>query len=678
LNVVNRAAILFFVKNLNTTYFLTLVVTIGLFIFAGFESDTGMWGINHLEYLSGNLKIGIVSLLLLGIVSLLLLSKNNKLDKAISLLSSFILGPIWQRLIIVFLFSAAFYLLRIDTFFLGDGYTLISVMGQGKVYLQRWTVPGSTFLFRIVQDFFGGYTEKSAINAFQFLSVLSGSIVIFNLIGISKRLFDNNNLRLLALSTAVFSGTALLFFGYVEFYPLYWLTATTFVLISLRYLKTHRGLFLVLLTFIVSVLTHLQSLIMIGGLVAIICYKLFGNKGLQLNKRIVLISLVTFVAIGAAGLFSIRFMPEFFTMKLPMFTGSEELNRFSVYGIDYLLDVLNEMLLILPGILVLFSLGAIAKPKNIISFFLFMAALGSLGWILLIDPTLGIGRDWDLLAMPFFLVGLFAVWGISKNTDNVTSMKVLAYSWTCFIIASTFVCVNVISESSEARFVDLVRRYEDKDYTGWAVLSNYYLVNGDEEKLDAISKEMSGYFPTRGLLRRANYYLMQNQIDSAIVAGKKALRYNPTDHQVLIMLGTAYKSKGDYEQAEMYFREAMRVFPHSGTVDQLAQLYLHSSQLEKALETYKEIIADDPQFMPSLEGLGLTYYRMGYADSALAIADSIFAVDKNSPGGHLLKMFVYINRDESNKAAYHYREYVKYGKNRQEYPAIVEQFKQMK
>jgi Tfp pilus assembly protein PilF len=664
------------VKNIDRAFYFSLFITFGLFVVTGCWFDTAMWGIDHLGYLPPGIQLALSISLLLGIILLLAFHRSDKIEQLLRGIHDFLYAGFWHKILAVILLMLLFYLSRLETFFLGDGYTLISVMGQGKTYLQRWTVPGSTFLFRIVQGFLGGYTETSAIKAFQILSVVSGGIVVYNFIEIARRLSDNVNVRLAALSTFIFSGATLLFFGYVEFYPVYWASATTFLNLSLRYLQNNRGFLQVILSFAVTVTMHLQAFIMLGGLLVIIYHKLLREEN-TLSKKLAMSSLITFAILAAVGLYSIKFMPEFFTMKLPMFTGGEELNKFSVYGVDYLLDVINEALLILPGIFILLSLGAFNKPTNARSFFLMLTAVGGVGWIILIDPTLGMGRDWDLLSIPFFLVGLVAVSGVSSKPEIVTPLKVLIYGWCCFVIAASFICVNVLIESSENRFLNLVRRYENKDYTGWTMLAYYYSEKGDEEKLKVVTDEMTGHFPIRGLLKQLNNLFEQNQLDSAISVGAKLISIQPNNHEALVILGNSYKRKGDFESAEKYIRNAIKVFPHPRTMDQLAQLYLHSGQYDKALNAYKKIRAVDPHYLWSLEGLGLTYYNLGHLDSTLAVADSLFMTDKNSAGGHLLKIFVYVTKGELVEARKHYREYVKYGTDRDEYNGIIEEFRQL-
>jgi len=75
-----------------------------------------------------------------------------------------------------------------------------------------------------------------------------------------------------------------------------------------------------------------------------------------------------------------------------------------------------------------------------------------------------------------------------------------------------------------------------------------------------------------------------------------------------------------------------------------------------------------------MEGMGLAFYKLNKFDSTLLVADSLFARDRNSPGGHLLKMVIALQSGDRKNAKSHFAEYKKYGSNRSDYRNILEYY----
>ncbi|MDX1763428.1 MAG: tetratricopeptide repeat protein [bacterium] len=77
---------------------------------------------------------------------------------------------------------------------------------------------------------------------------------------------------------------------------------------------------------------------------------------------------------------------------------------------------------------------------------------------------------------------------------------------------------------------------------------------------------------------------------------ERLLEADPTDDEVLFMLGTAYKKRGDYEGAEKALTEAIGINPKVGAYyNNLANTYYALRDLDKAVENYEEAIVRDPQ-----------------------------------------------------------------------------------
>lgn len=85
--------------------------------------------------------------------------------------------------------------------------------------------------------------------------------------------------------------------------------------------------------------------------------------------------------------------------------------------------------------------------------------------------------------------------------------------------------------------------------------------------------------------------------DNDMVARLERLKEaDPRNDEVLFMLGTAYKKRGEYRKAENTLTAAIRINPEAGAYyNTLANTYYALRDLDKAVDNYQEAIARDPQ-----------------------------------------------------------------------------------
>ena len=92
-------------------------------------------------------------------------------------------------------------------------------------------------------------------------------------------------------------------------------------------------------------------------------------------------------------------------MIIPLFKGHPMTPGYWLFSPAHLLDIVNEFLLVTPLLPVLTILGW-KSPKAIIddgtSLFFGVLGLGGLIFMFIIDPKLGMARDWDLFALVAF------------------------------------------------------------------------------------------------------------------------------------------------------------------------------------------------------------------------------------------------------------------------------------
>ena len=658
---------------------LALLLTLGLFGLASFYPIAGMWGINHLRFLPNLFTYLYWAVCILTVILLFVNIPVSGLQGALKRIDNFLWGKKpWGKLTLVVLFVLLFYFFRTETHFLGDGYGWLSILGGGEGYYHKWTEPGSIFLVRRLQMLMGGYTQQTALRTFQILSILSGGIVIYNLVSILKRLYGSPEARLFGLVTLLGSGAILLFFGYVEFYHVLWAAATIFINVSLKYLDEGCGLWWVVASFLVAILMHMQALYFIGGLLFVLFSKRFLKNGTHpLRMR----WLVAFSIVALSGILVFRWLYttriDVETTFLPLFTGRPQSPDYAILSTKHIADIINLVLLIFPGALVILALWFRQLKRLILNptaTFLGLLSVGSLAFLVAVDPTLGMARDWDLMSLTLLPPVLLLLLQIDRGGSWLTGRTILVYALVCICIALPFLATATVEGPSADRFYSLLRYYGSKNRGGWATLVYYYRDKGNQKRYQELLQEMGGLFPDYRKLRQAYSYLENGDYNMSLKLAQGLVNRDPYQPDFLQILGNVYGRLGKYDLAKKYYGQAIKLKPHHAILNELGQLYLKQQQYLEASAVFKKAHKQAPRETPIMEGLGLAYIWLGHLDSASAVADTLFLQDKNSPGGHLMRMVIALRYGNSGKAKHHFQEYLKYGSNRSDYDNIREYY----
>jgi len=627
---------------------LALLLTLGLFGLASFYPIAGMWGLNHLAFLPDAFTYLFWAVAIAVLALMIIPNSTASLDRVPNGIARFVWEKgLWPKLLIVAIFTFAFTAFRAETHFLGDGYTLLSIFGQGELIVRRWPEPGSIFIIRKLQWLLGGYTRQTMLWACQMLSVVSGAVVVLNFISIAGRIDKDARSRLVALISLLFSGVILLFFGYVEYYPLLWASATTFVRLGLDFLEDRRRLWLVLLVFVLTVLIHLEAIFLLAGVTYLVVIK-FSRQTPTFSlgrRKLLMIGGVTLTGV----LFFIWLLKDQVSLAavfLPIFTGPPQAPEYTLFSTKHTVDLLNQALVMFPGLLVVVASlmrQREKRTKDTTTVFLGLLSVGSLLFLFLIDPVFGMARDWDLMSLTLLAPVLLLLWSLGGKPGRMSAKVIVTYLILCALCSISYVAANTRASASEERFHSLLRYYSTKDNTGWAIYAYYYLNGGEYSRAMELARFME----------------------------KAGIRLDKTYH----ILAVLHNKAGRLPESEKYYHLALGLRPrHPLLKNELGQLYMKQGKYDKALVTLKEARRINPTLTFVAEGVGLAYYYLDHLDSATGIADTLFMGDQNSPGGHLLRMVIAITRGDMSTARYHFKEYLKYGSERSDFYDISEYY----
>jgi tetratricopeptide (TPR) repeat protein len=660
-----------------------ILFTIALFAVASFlpiESRsmarllTGMWGINHLHFLPKVFSIAfwIIALILFYLMAAPI--KDTTTDKIYNKINDWLWGGrILPRLIFIAALLVAFYLCRVRTPLLGDGWTWLAVFGHGKGYIHKWAEPASIPLLRFIQSIFSGYTRESALAAFQLLSIAGGGIFVWNIIDLIGRLCQSIPGRMLSAVTLLFSGAILLFFGYIEFYPITWAAVSIFLNLSIKYIREDRGLWAVFLSFFIALSMHVQVIYFLPGVAYLAIYKIRSHS----------LRRFFYILLGIAGLFGLILLIwlyntriEVRTFLLPPFEGRPPAPEYSIFSVPHLIDIINITLLVFPGFFILFFMWyfyAAGKIFDHISIFLAFLSAGALSFLFSFGAAITMGRDWDIMALSLLPLALLLLYRIDRGDTASLKPYIPSYIVLSLFMTVSFIYATAAVGPSEKRFRSLLN---SRTNSGWVIYLNYLSEKGDKVQYNEIMKERVATFPELVKLTQAYDYLEKKDFKAAMKLANELLTNNPNNPDYLQIFGNLLGKEGHFDAAVDYYKKALRLRPYSTTtMNELGQLYLKQNKFDSAEIIFIEARQLAPEQTFLTEGLALAYINQLKYDSASAYADTLFSADKNSPGGHLIKMVLALRNNDRTSARHHFSEYCKYGEDRSDYTRIIEYYK---
>ena len=162
--------------------------------------------------------------------------------------------------------AISYWLLPGATHFLGDGYQLLARLSSGAAPVKEWEI-GALKLEDAIFSVLSGDPNDRAFMAFRLISLVSGILFLAALLMASIKLFSRNLERLLFFLGMATGGYMLLFFGYVENYPVFVLAVLAFCLVGLLIVKGAISRWWILLPFIGAQTFHVFGVTLIPALV---------------------------------------------------------------------------------------------------------------------------------------------------------------------------------------------------------------------------------------------------------------------------------------------------------------------------------------------------------------------------------------------------------------------------
>ena len=372
-----------------------------------------------------------------------------------------------------------FWLFRSETLLLGDGQILVTdAGGLGRssgisdimgMALQTRT-PLSTLIY-----FFAAQTGRFQLGldvttTFQLISCFAGGVYVSALLWFLGWGTASAGARVAGLGLLLFPGAIVLSFGYVEYYPLFFLSTFLYAVLAIRSISQSRSLFLPGIVLLLSILLHAAGSVLIPSFIFLLLVR-YGGESLRKFTQ------PRGVLAGISALFLLIlawwFLSGAYELRgnfLPLIS-LDVRNSYTLFSFEHLLDYAN-MLFLLCGVGLLFAAvmlirrGSRSLLKSSSFLFLMIMAVFQQLFVFAANTDIGFGRDWDVMVSmgAGVLLLLFILMREGDEQESVTGTDALRFSGAMLLMVLPWIAVNASGESTARRFESLLEM--DKQFVG--------------------------------------------------------------------------------------------------------------------------------------------------------------------------------------------------------------------
>jgi tetratricopeptide (TPR) repeat protein len=671
-------------NHLQITITVLIAILILFHFFASFFPQARIWGINLLAFFPIWVRI------LFTLVPLLfLIPFSNKIitDLFSAIGERICPSNLDRKRFLWYLFFSLlsiliFWFFRTKTYFLGDGYQVISHIESPYIFL-KWSEPLDFWIHFKLCHILNKITTVSGAMVFAWVSIISGAFFVFLSFYLAELLGEGKGERFFIFASFLTMGTIQLFFGYAEVYTLVTLTVFAYLVFSLRYLKRKGGLILPLLFFLISLPCHFSAIYLFPSLLILFLGR-ERKEGENYQKRkkenIVIIALFSVLAITIFSYILIK-NKTFLLTFVPFFKSRYNAPGLTLFSPKHLLEFLNQYFLIVPVFFLLIPFLFVKFFKvifrNRIALFLFLVAVSQMGFHFVIFSGLGYARDWDLFAscglgLTILGICLFLNWAKTSPKSKYAASLIVVSS---FFFTLPWILVNTSTEKSIERF-KVILNYEPRlAKNGYFALAQYYEKNGFVEDYTELQTSFAHLYPETeqnssavGLWKEGKFenaidlleqaikidptyadaycnlginLLELNRFSEAEIALKKAIELNPYNYKYRLNLGRMYAKKNEYEAAIKVLKEAEKLAPQESMVHlYLCVAYNMKGDIANSIKEGEIAVKLNPLDAEAHYDLGQIYYKGKIWEKALREFKTFISINKDTSNVEQIKKII--------------------------------------
>lgn len=598
--------------------------TIAAFVLVSIYPGNRIWGLNQWAFLSQLWYILFISVSVLLPSFFWLIMRKIGASAKLKVRSIFESSKVYFVLSVVLICAMGifFYLLRAKMHFLGDGYLNLSSLASSEPYI-KFSSYGTTQAHIWLKSILGNDGESSALLSFQIISILSGLTFIIATSTLARKLFENRLDSLLFTLGMISSGYMLMFFGYVEYYSLFVLSLLIYTIVGLLIINGNVKKWIILPLFFIPSFFHVLGITLIPSFLFILfsdtkpCQAILKLK----TKTKWLLSLISFLAMIITFFYFYFESYQFRFAVVPIISDRFTVEGYTLFSFNHFVDFFNLLILLLPGlplfllILAYYSKNQIYKQKAFR--FLLVLLLSTLGAVFIIDPKLGMPRDWDLLSFSGIPLAVLAYYTILSNQQIPSRYTVVTL---LIILGFCSLIPRAVRQHTPDFAIAEFRSYADLD-------------------------------PTKNRAGRVNLFDFYNNTGDSAQANLEYLQWSKdfSENYVLLVVDSLAKAN-KRQQAIQYARWAIEKNPmFSFSYFALGRQYLQLHKTDSAIHYFEIAIAMNSHVPLFMNALGFIYTEIGEYKKAEQILNKSIKLDDKYVGPYLDLLHVYARSDQDKK-----------------------------
>ena len=557
----------------NITTYGAYYATLMAFLIASFFPEYRIWGFNWWAYYPDWVRWGLFGLgVLAPAVLRLILNRTDAISGEDEPARD--RGFILIAVAVTILFGCLSYFLRAQTHFLGDGYTLLSSLATDQPIAMKMRQYGESLLHIWQKNLIGGDGQSAALLSYQIISIAGGLIFVTAVALFSRALFRRTANRMLFLLGVCSGGYMLLFFGYVENYSLFVPTVLIYTLVGLLVCQRRVSGWWLLPPLVAAVFFHVLGVTLIpSAIYAIVAPTRFGRRIARIDPKTRW--LLTFLGLtGAAVVFYHYYTTNLFFQFafVPLFENQFTVGGYTMFSWKHLVDYLNLLLLLLPGLPVMATLLFLNPVRRLLQqrhyVYLCILLLSVLGTVFAFDPKLGMPRDWDLFSFAGIPLTIACYYVVAENRWSTRARPVAVLS---ILLSLAILIPRAVGQSYSTAGLEHFKGYLMLDIAkgrnSWTHLKTYYQNRGDTISADASDAQWKSLHPDVLMLESARrLFPGQGRVREATALGHDIIDLAPTSADGYAVLGVCYINQRKYDSALTYLKILDALRPNNSDV----------------------------------------------------------------------------------------------------------------
>jgi tetratricopeptide (TPR) repeat protein len=169
---------------------------------------------------------------------------------------------------------------------------------------------------------------------------------------------------------------------------------------------------------------------------------------------------------------------------------------------------------------------------------------------------------------------------------------------------------------------------------------------------ELLAKALNAHPEHPGILsERAWLFLEQKKIDEAISAFDEVLKVSRSDEGIFLWKISLLRSQRRFEEAKKLIEEAGHIFPDSLRIrNERGWLHFYQMHYDEAIETFAEILEEDPNDQSALQGQIASLRMKGHYAEATKLANKALSHLSRSPGIYSERGWISFEQDYYEKA----------------------------